>query len=209
MNKNQRGFAPFLIIGLVVLVLAAAGGTGYYLMSKNKQVACTMEAKICPDGSSVGRTGPKCEFAACPVSNDETSNWKTYTNNEYGFEVKYKPDWEVVSRKSDPFEMSFVFQRKDHPKAEYGTVSINIGTGDAEYLKNLRNRWDKDFAPTQDYNILGGTGFKHGAYEFNLGGVILTNGTKIFYIERNYNGDISEKDFDQFLSTFKFTDTTN
>ena len=29
-------------------------------------VACTQEAKICPDGSSVGRTGPKCEFAACP-----------------------------------------------------------------------------------------------------------------------------------------------
>lgn len=28
--------------------------------------ACTMEAKICPDGSAVGRTGPNCEFAACP-----------------------------------------------------------------------------------------------------------------------------------------------
>lgn len=31
-------------------------------------VACTMEAKICPDGSSVGRSGPKCEFAACPTT---------------------------------------------------------------------------------------------------------------------------------------------
>ena len=29
-------------------------------------VACTMEAKVCPDGSSVGRTGPACEFQACP-----------------------------------------------------------------------------------------------------------------------------------------------
>lgn len=29
-------------------------------------VACTMEAKICPDGSSVGRSGPNCEFAPCP-----------------------------------------------------------------------------------------------------------------------------------------------
>jgi len=28
--------------------------------------ACTMEAKICPDGSSVGRTGPNCEFTPCP-----------------------------------------------------------------------------------------------------------------------------------------------
>jgi hypothetical protein len=28
--------------------------------------ACTEEAKICPDGSSVGRIAPDCEFAACP-----------------------------------------------------------------------------------------------------------------------------------------------
>lgn len=29
-------------------------------------VACTDEAKQCPDGSYVGRSGPNCEFAACP-----------------------------------------------------------------------------------------------------------------------------------------------
>lgn len=29
-------------------------------------VACTKEAKVCPDGSTVGREGPNCEFAACP-----------------------------------------------------------------------------------------------------------------------------------------------
>ena len=27
---------------------------------------CTRDARICPDGSSVGRSGPNCEFAACP-----------------------------------------------------------------------------------------------------------------------------------------------
>lgn len=34
------------------------------------QIACTMEAKICPDGSAVGRTGLNCEFAACPTPNN-------------------------------------------------------------------------------------------------------------------------------------------
>lgn len=29
--------------------------------------ACTMDAKICPDGSAVGRSGSKCEFAPCPT----------------------------------------------------------------------------------------------------------------------------------------------
>ena len=37
----------------------------------NSPVACTEEAKICPDGSAVGRSGSKCEFAPCPTS---TSN---------------------------------------------------------------------------------------------------------------------------------------
>jgi hypothetical protein len=32
-------------------------------------VACTMEAKLCPDGSAVGRSGPNCEFAPCPAVN--------------------------------------------------------------------------------------------------------------------------------------------
>ena len=30
-------------------------------------IACTADAKQCPDGSFVSRVGPNCEFAACPV----------------------------------------------------------------------------------------------------------------------------------------------
>ncbi len=33
---------------------------------EDEPIACTMEAKICPDGSAVGRSGPNCEFAPCP-----------------------------------------------------------------------------------------------------------------------------------------------
>lgn len=29
-------------------------------------VGCTMDVKLCADGTSVGRTGPNCEFAPCP-----------------------------------------------------------------------------------------------------------------------------------------------
>ncbi len=27
---------------------------------------CDGDARLCPDGSTVGRTGPRCEFSACP-----------------------------------------------------------------------------------------------------------------------------------------------
>jgi hypothetical protein len=57
-----------------LIIVAAAAAFVYYATPVFKRfapnggepVACTMEAKICPDGSAVGRSGPKCEFAACP-----------------------------------------------------------------------------------------------------------------------------------------------
>jgi predicted lipoprotein with Yx(FWY)xxD motif len=43
---------------------------------ENCTTACTAEARLCPDGSAVGRTGPNCEFAPCPQisGNDSGSN---------------------------------------------------------------------------------------------------------------------------------------
>jgi hypothetical protein len=35
---------------------------------EEEPMACTMDAKICPDGSSVGRVPPSCAFAECPGS---------------------------------------------------------------------------------------------------------------------------------------------
>jgi hypothetical protein len=34
--------------------------------STSPETICTMEAKICPDGSAVGRAGPDCAFELCP-----------------------------------------------------------------------------------------------------------------------------------------------
>lgn len=46
--------------------LNALYGCDKPVVTPNPPVACTMEAMLCPDGSYVGRTGPKCEFSTCP-----------------------------------------------------------------------------------------------------------------------------------------------
>ena len=67
----------YSIIGIAVILFFVGGavGVGYFywdditnfLSSKDEgPVACAMDAKICPDGSSVGRVPPDCEFAECP-----------------------------------------------------------------------------------------------------------------------------------------------
>jgi hypothetical protein len=47
------------------LLEMAKEGQSFSVSKEHK--ACTEEAKMCPDGSYVGRTGPNCEFSACPV----------------------------------------------------------------------------------------------------------------------------------------------
>jgi hypothetical protein len=69
---KSRGFAT---LSLMIFVLVALGIGGYFYARQAQApnitdgggVACTMEARLCPDGSYVGRQGPKCEFAACPT----------------------------------------------------------------------------------------------------------------------------------------------
>ena len=73
---NKKGIANILIIGIIVLILVAVGGVGYYFINQSlNKTACTMEAKICPDGTAVGRTGPNCEFAECPQANSNNSSF--------------------------------------------------------------------------------------------------------------------------------------
>ncbi len=74
-----------IFIGLATfLLLAGAGcvakdtGNQQNPPAEPEPVFCTQEAKQCPDGSYVGRTGPNCEFTACPQASTPQANqdWK-------------------------------------------------------------------------------------------------------------------------------------
>ena len=54
----------------LIFIAAAVFVFASVVVSQNffaeKSVYCTQEAKLCSDGSYVGRTGPNCEFSLCP-----------------------------------------------------------------------------------------------------------------------------------------------
>ncbi len=69
-----------IILGVVSLLAIAAYAIGTIYTGKTAgPVVCTMDAKICPDGSSVGRTGPNCEFEECPTPLESASPSATPT----------------------------------------------------------------------------------------------------------------------------------
>lgn len=57
---------PDLIISLAIIISALGVFALYGYVFKPTTPGCTMEARLCPDGTAVGRTGPYCEFEACP-----------------------------------------------------------------------------------------------------------------------------------------------
>lgn len=60
-----------LLLGVFALVLIGIGGLVYRnaVEYSSQPIACPMDAKACPDGTSVARTGLSCTFPACPPPN--------------------------------------------------------------------------------------------------------------------------------------------
>lgn len=93
-QKNPPNMGVIIIIVLLIMVIV--GVAAYFLGVQqtmngrsilpietipNNQTICTLEAKICPDGSSVGRVGPNCEFAECPTENDKDNSTQSATQS--------------------------------------------------------------------------------------------------------------------------------
>ena len=60
----------FLLGALLIIILAGAGFLYRNALEHPSQpVACPMDAKVCPDGTSVARTGSTCTFPDCALPN--------------------------------------------------------------------------------------------------------------------------------------------
>ena len=87
MQLNKK--IKFLIIALVIVIFGYTIYVNWPVAdidnnnnpSFEDSVYCTMDAKICPDGSYVGRVGPNCEFAPCPTLSTVNNQTVSVTTN--------------------------------------------------------------------------------------------------------------------------------
>lgn len=66
MNHASSHLLHTIVVAVFVGLLSACAAKTSSPSGKPDELRCTTEAKMCPDGSGVGRTGPNCEFAPCP-----------------------------------------------------------------------------------------------------------------------------------------------
>ena len=60
-----------LLYGILALIVIGVSGFVYRnaVEYRNRPIACPLDARVCPDGTTVGRVGLACEFPACPPPN--------------------------------------------------------------------------------------------------------------------------------------------
>lgn len=116
-NSEKKSSKKVGIIILLIFLGGAVVGSYYFwnditnflnLKEEVKEVDCATDTEECPNGSFVKRISPSCEFAECPIiaemeiddatkNQTDTSNWQTYRNEKFGFEMKYPTDWKKAS----------------------------------------------------------------------------------------------------------------
>ena len=60
-----------LFLGILLIIVLGIGGFVYRnaVEHSSQPQACPLDALMCPDGTSVGRSGPACVFPVCPPPN--------------------------------------------------------------------------------------------------------------------------------------------
>ena len=90
----KKGMSPWLAVGIAAVVIlayvafSAYAGMWPFAPAASVSPTPTASAGALPTASST----PTATISATP----DTTGWKTYTNTQYGFSIKYPRDWNAV-----------------------------------------------------------------------------------------------------------------
>ncbi|OGM28368.1 hypothetical protein A2962_02800 [Candidatus Woesebacteria bacterium RIFCSPLOWO2_01_FULL_39_61] len=144
MNENQKGFTHLFLI--LALALIAVVGIGYYAY-KNGQIKIPSSQKLTPTPTPPLKT---------------TANWRTYTNNKYGYFLSYefKPSLEERTCGLNPSNFNgeeWFIILSSNPEEQYKTCYPQEGLADIQVTvsENDKTSYDvieKDF-PRDDWRV--------------------------------------------------------
>jgi uncharacterized membrane protein len=81
---HRKGFVNII---LVVVIVILVGAVGYFAFVKKSE----------PVAQQPTPTPVQTKTPISPIPTSETTNLKTYTNSQYGYQIKYPKDWTVAT----------------------------------------------------------------------------------------------------------------
>lgn len=222
-TSQQGSKKPLIIaVGIILVLLVVAG---WYLLSKKP------DTKISSTPKSSISTSPKSK-----VNADETANWKTYTDSQNDFLLKYPSAWTQRTNLAitgmgqlDKHELAtFIDQKPFGYGITIGLYNEYLNLSADDFVKNYfyekpQDDFDRKFNERvlQSYSIKTATkndvtmsiinGLENISGRFGQAVWIQNKKDAIFILSNSSvnKPDEDEKTFNQILSTFKFTDQTS
>lgn len=137
MRKSQKGFANIILIAIVVLLV---GALGYVTLVKKSEPIGKEQSSITENTQSVLPT--TTVTANIPPQIDVPAGWKTYTNNRFGFELKYPPNVSVTDRPTGVSVANWGIYIFDNPQ------KLNFDNWFNSYFDKNLNKDCKFYEPT-------------------------------------------------------------
>jgi len=207
--RPARGFAAvFFLLGFVVI-------SGLVLAFYLNKLGTFIQTKglASPRPSSIPSKNPQ--------ATDETANWKTYTNQRFGYSLKYPPDVNLELTTKNDLSDALIFQANNFKIIHFKGPGTAAETTIEQYLKdahpaNLNPSYD-NIMTTSTQKYLGSikiiitskdTKFEHDQRH----AWFIRNKTLysfITYAEGSDNPKVTDEQdklFNQILSTIRFTE---
>lgn len=207
-----------ILIGVVVGAGLLGAGFGVYFLTQSKGESTTTPTKV---STPSAKQATPSATATPSAEKDETADWETYISKTFGFSIRYQKEkfcskGQIEERKSnlaiEEAESEVLFKAFDC-LSDYSLLISIVGKS---YQEPRAKFGDFDLISELPITVAGIKTAKkiYGADPGTLAIVVIKseNSTYVFQYagsliyEQNEGDELSEKEFDQILSTFKFLD---
>ncbi len=162
MKKTKRGFLGALL--LIVAALIIVGGVGYAVVKDKKSTKAISTSGMNDNSAPTSSPAVSSPASSTQATYSIPTNWKTYTNTQYGFTLQYPNTWQepVVSNYPSTVDVEW-----SGLKMTYSTNYSNpviIGSNQPghltldQYISSFPTK--PNFNPKEDAVIINGISYK-------------------------------------------------